>query len=129
MVCNGFVGELQGGGPLDGSFFQQKGCHPFVQTLPHDLFYEPHHIGKVSGHQLVGVIGHSGGFFHDTFIDLCGNDPKPGILLGFNGHFKLNGAQHTGGRKQTYIPVEQSVKGDFSAGVREDVGSELSGID
>ena len=125
MIGNGLMGDLQHAAPLDGSLLQQKGRHPLVQALPHDLLHQPHDLGEPAGHQLVGVVGHRRRRLHDVLVDLRGNDPEVRVLLRLDGDLKLDGAHDAGRREQAQIPVEQAVNGDLPPLVREDIGPEL----
>lgn len=44
MVGNGFRGEFQPPAFLNGGLLHQKSRDALIQTFPHDLFDEPHHI-------------------------------------------------------------------------------------
>lgn len=129
MVRNGFMGDPEGMGVLDGGFLQQKTCHPLVKALPHNLLDQPHHVGEAGGHQLVGVVGQRSGFLHNALIDFRRDDPQVGILLRFNDDVKLDRPHHAGGGEQADVPVKQPVNGDLPALVREDVRAELAGSD
>ncbi len=128
MPRNGLVCNFQRVAVLDRGFFQEKGGDAFVETLPHDLLNQPHHVGKSGGHQFIGVVRYRCGFSHNALIDLYGNDPKVGVLFGFDGDVKLNGAHHAGCGKQTHIPIKQTVNGDLPSFIGEDIGAKLAGF-
>ena len=128
MVGDGFMGELQLPASLNGGLLQQKSRDALIQTFPHDLFDEPHHIGKPRRHQLVGIVRHRRGFLHHALIDFCRDHPELRILFRFDRHIKLDGTQHAGCGKQAHIPVKQSVDGDLPPLLRKDKGAQLPGL-
>ena len=115
VVGDGLVGDIQPAGTLNHRFFQEKGGHPPVHTLPHDLLHEPHDLGKPGGHDLVGVVGGGGGLLQEPPVKLRGNHPERRVLLRLNGDVKLCAPQDAGGGKQADIPVKQAVDSNLPA--------------
>ncbi len=122
------MGDGQPVRALDGEFLQEESGHSLVHALPHNLFHQPHDLGKPGGHDLVGVVRQGSGPFHNTPIRLCGDDPEASVLLRLNGDVKLCAPQHTGGGKQTDILVKQAIDCDLTSLVRKDIGPELAGL-
>ena len=127
MAGNDLMGDPQIHRVLQRTFLQKERGQPLIEALPHDLLHEPHDIGEPGCHEVIDIVCHNSGVFHQMFIDMRRNDPEFRLLFCGNSDIKLNTIHHAGGGKQTGVHFKQTVDRHFPALFGIDIGPQLTG--
>ena len=126
MVGNLLMGDFYNITFLDIAFFHEKGCQPFIETLPEYLLHEPHDFRESTGNHLIDEIRDWQRFIHELFKYIRRDAPQFTVFFCFDSDIKLQIAKHAGGGKHAGVPVEQAIYSNFPAFLREDVGPQLT---